>query len=244
MKILNSYYQVVGNQDVLGLAQRMGVRIEWVVEAGCHDGTDTLLINAALTPEKIFAFEPDLVSFMRAQELFINNLKNVTLFPFGLSSENGELFFNFPNNEEGTGSTMLSTEGYHSVQVKRFDDVVAGLENGGLLWLDVEGHATKVLEGASQMLPLLSMAKIEIQMHGMNQIRSSDFLEVSRIMKGAGLLPLFAPIHPGYFGDIIFVNRKLLSKMSVLYSKFLSLEMLALHKVVYPLLRKPKKFSA
>jgi FkbM family methyltransferase len=239
VKSLNSYYKMVGDSDVLNIALKYGVKIEWVVEAGCHDGTDTLLINSKLNPSRIYAFEPDPSAIARAQALFDGSLNNVSLFPFGLSNENRVLYFKFPEDIEGTGLTILSTEGDISVPVKRFDDVVQDLNFGGLLWLDVEGHAVKALQGARNMLPLLSLAKIEVQMHDMNNLRREDFFEVYRIMRAAGLKPLYAPIHPGYFGDVVFVNKRLMTRIQNLYSRFLYLQMFLLHKIVYPLLGKP-----
>lgn len=239
VKLLNSYYSMVGNSDVLNVAVRFGMKIEWVVEAGCHDGTDTLMINSKLNPTQIYAFEPDPSAFARAKTLFEANLNNVSLFPFGLSNEKRVLYFKFPDNGAGTGLTILSTDGDVSVPVERFDDVVQGLSFGGLLWLDVEGHAVKALQGAGDMLSLLSLAKIEVQMHDMNDLRREDFFEVYRIMNLAGLKPLYAPIHPGYFGDVVFVHKKFLTRIQVFYSRFLYLQMLLLHKVVYPRLGKP-----
>jgi FkbM family methyltransferase len=239
MKLLDSYYAKVGDCDVFDVALSFGIKINWVVEAGCHDGTDTVLINSKLNPSQIYAFEPDPSAFARAQALFERSLNNVSLFPFGLSDENRVLYFKFPNDIKGTGLTILSTEGDVSVSVKRFDDVVQDLNFGGFLWLDVEGHATKALQGAGNMLPLLSLAKIEVQMHDMNDLRREDFFEVCRMMKVAGLRPLYAPIHPGYFGDVVFVHKRLLTRIQNLYSRFLYLQMFLLHKIVYPRLGKP-----
>jgi FkbM family methyltransferase len=239
MKLLDSYYAKVGDCDVFDVALRFGIKIEWVVEAGCHDGTDTVVINSKLNPTQIYAFEPDPSAYVRAQTLFAGSLNNVTLFPFGLSDENRMLYFRFPENKEGTGLTSLSTVGEVSVPVKRFDDVLHDLSLGGFLWLDVEGHAIKSLQGAVNMLPLLSLAKIEVQMHRMSDFRRQDLFQVCRIMKSAGLRPLYAPIHPGHFGDVVFVNKRFLTHFRLLHSRFLYLQMLLLHKVVYPLLGKP-----
>lgn len=240
MKFLNDYYAKVGNPDILKLVDCFDVKVDWVVEAGCHDGTDTILMDRYLAPYKYFAFEPDPLSYARAKLLLETDFSNVLLFPFGLSDVDSELFFSFPHGEQGTGSTILASEGDVPVSVKRFDDVVRDLSLGGLLWLDVEGHAVKVLKGACEMLPKLLFAKIEVQMHDMSKYRKKDIFEVCKLMKKAKMLPLYAPIHPGYFGDVVFVRTNLLSRAQVGYSKFLYLQMFALHRWVYPILGKPK----
>jgi hypothetical protein len=114
------------------------------------------------------------------------------------------------------------------------------LSYGGLLWLDVEGHATSALRGASKNLRYIAAAKVEIQMHDMNDALMADYHEVNNIMLSSGLFPVRAPIFPGFFGDVIYLNKRELSLGDKIWSYTLRLQMWLLHDFVYPLLGKPK----
>lgn len=240
MKILNLYYNFIGNSDVIKYLSSRDINISWVVEAGCHDGEDTLRISRSLTPSRIIAFEPDEHARIRASQAYAANNLDVELHDFGLSDQNSKLFLNFLNGEEGTGSTYLADTGSSSVEVRRLNDLNLNLSYGGMLWLDVEGHAVQALRGASDCLDKLAVAKVEIQMHKMSDVRIADYFEVNKIMLSHGLIPVRVPIYPGFFGDVIYVNMKELKFVDRLWSTALILQMKVLHGFVYPLLGKPE----
>lgn len=243
MKLLNYIYKLAGDTDILGMLSRENLEIKWVLEAGCHDGQDTLVIHEKVRPDLIIAFEPDTQARSRAQSLFRSQGLKVELHPFGLSNVNSKLYMNFIDGVEGSGSTYLAETGSSVVEVCRFDDFNFNLPYGGLLWLDVEGHARQALEGAVQNLSKLKAAKVEIQMHDMSEARISDYKVVNHIMISSGLLPVRAPIYPGYFGDILYINKRELSFKARLLSKALILLMGFLHGFLYPLIGKPKSNS-
>jgi FkbM family methyltransferase len=220
-----------------------GINISWVVEAGCHDGEDTLRINHSLKPSRIIAFEPDEHARLRASKAYGANNLDVELHNFGLSDKNSTLFLNFLNGEEGTGSTYLAETGSSSVEVRRLNDLNLQLGYGGMLWLDVEGHAVQALRGSSNYLDNLAVAKVEIQMHKMSDARVADYYEVNQIMLAHGLIPVRVPIYPGFFGDVIYLNRKELKFLDRFWSAALIFQMKVLHGFVYPLLGLPKSLS-
>lgn len=243
LKILNFYYNFVGNSDVIKYLLNRKIKISWVVEAGCHDGEDTIRMSRSLNPSRIIAFEPDEHARLKAMSAYASNSLDVELHAFGLSDKDSSLFLNFLNGVEGTGSTFLAETGSSVVEVKRFDGLGLNLSYGGLLWLDVEGHATQALRGSSQNLANLIAAKVEIQMHKMSDSRAADYHDVNKIMLSHGLIPVRVPIYPGFFGDVIYVNKKELTFMDKIWSLSLILQMRLLHDFVYPLLGKPKSVS-
>jgi hypothetical protein len=85
----------------------------------------------------------------------------------------------------------------------------------------------------------LSVAKVEVQMHEMHEARKSDLFEVIQLLKFIGLTPIKAPLHPGYFGDLLFVKRSELGICLKFWSFVLQGQLVFLHKYLYPLLRKP-----
>ncbi len=240
MKVLNAYYKLIGDSDVIKYLSAKGINISWVIEAGCHNGEDTLQINHHLKPARIIAFEPDEHARLRASTTYAAHNLDVELHSFGLSDKNSKLFLNFLNGEEGTGSTYLAETGSSSVEVKRLNDMNLNLGYGGLLWLDVEGHAVQALRGASDYLGNLASAKIEIQMHQMSDTRIADYFEVNRIMIANGLIPVRVPIYPGFFGDVIYLNKREARVFDRFWSAVLIFQMKFLHGFVYPLLGKPR----
>ncbi len=153
------------------------------------------------------------------------------------------MFLNFLNGEEGTGSSYLAEIGSRSVVVRRLNDLKLNLDYGGMLWLDVEGHALQALNGASDYISNLAAAKIEIQMHKMSDSRVADYFEVNQIMLAHGLIPVRVPIYPGYFGDVIYLNKKEANFFDQIWSKVLVFQMKVLHGLVYSALGLPKASS-
>ena len=59
MNILDKYYQYSLGPDILVLVEQLNLKLDFVIEAGCHDGTDTERFIKHLKGAKNYAFEPD-----------------------------------------------------------------------------------------------------------------------------------------------------------------------------------------
>lgn len=240
MEILNWYYKKCGAGDLREISERFGLKVDWIIEAGCHDGTDTLELIKHFPKARIYAFEPDPKSRAIAESRFQTfATKRIELFPFGLSNIGATKFLDYVNNEKGNGTSSISEIGTDPVETIALDDFEKFPANSGLLWLDVEGHAINALIGMKKTLNGIELAKIEIQMHEKSEQRPQDFQQVITIMKQAGLVPLFVPLHPGYFGDIYFARVTSLNKRNRLKSLALRFQMWLLHMHIYPILHKP-----
>ena len=241
MKILETYYRFWSERQLFSIAEANKINVSWIVEAGCHDGTDTVELNRRFNPINYFAFEPDPVAHLRAREVIKSkSLTNVTLFEEGLGDTNSTKFLNYLAAGKGSGSTFLSEHGEEQVSISRLDDKLpANLKSGGLLWLDVEGHTIDALSGMLITLKKIDIAKVEVQLHSRKDNFKQDFAEVLNIFQQAGMVPLYGPLHPGYFGDIIFIRGSLLSLLARLRSKFLLAQLLILHTYIYPAMGKP-----
>jgi FkbM family methyltransferase len=237
---LDRYYQSLGNLNVIQIAKDRLIRVDWILEAGCHDGSDSLTLYNSFHPARHLAFEPDQTARSRAEELFAaENLKNIELYPFGLSNADKKVFLKYEAEGKGSGSTHFSSEGEDSAKVCVFDNNFEILQKSGLLWLDVEGHAVQALEGMGQALKLILIARVEVQLHTRNKDFDQDFKSVIRLMKTASLIPIYGPVHPSYFGDIVFVRSSQLSFKDKARSKFLLFNMYFFHAFLFPLLGKP-----
>jgi hypothetical protein len=123
------------------------------------------------------------------------------------------------------------------------DEILPSQLCRGLLWLDVEGHAIQALSGATKTLRKITLAKIEIQMHDMSPGRNADLFSVMKIMKLSGLIPIYGPLHPGYFGDVIFIQSDEIGFKLKIRSVLIRSQMRFLHRFIYILLKKPKKIT-
>lgn len=245
MRVIDKYYKKVNDTDVIKMARNLNLTIDWVIEAGCHDGSDTMKISKQYPKASIYAFEPDPVARKKAQERFSQSKSTkIELHEYGLSDVNSTTFLNFSSGVAGTGSSEISAHGPISIETRKLDSFLKfDSSSEGLLWLDVEGHAVNALSGMQEILKQVTIAKIEVQMHDMSLRKKSDYKEVLTILQKAGLCAISTPIHPGYFGDIIFVRKTVLSKSIRLISLLLRIQMTFLHAFLYPLLKKPKKID-
>lgn len=241
MKILDKYYEFFFGPDVFLVAQKLGLTINFVIEAGCHDGSDTLKFLKNSSVKMVYAFEPDHNARERALKLCATEIPHrVELSPFALSNKNERMYLHYGEASAGSGTTRLVAEGTDAIETRRLDDCLPNLPSTGLLWLDVEGHAVPALQGSLKTLRNIQIAKMEVQTHEMGPGRKADFLPVIRIMKKAGMVPLYGPLHPGYFGDLIFARESEITLFRQYQSIFLSTQLFLLHIIVYPLLGKAK----
>lgn len=250
MKLLDKYYKYNFGPDVLIISERLNLNFDFVIEAGCHDGTDTEKLVKKLNDVKVYAFEPDSKARLAARKKLSAYIpKQILISSFALSDHNGKAFLVFEGvgmdgAKSGSGSSRVSKQGSQAIQLRTLDNVLPDKLRKGLLWLDVEGHAVQVLKGATKTLKKIVLAKIEIQMHDMGTGRKADLFAVVNIMKQADLIPIYGPLNPGYFGDIIFVHRDLINRKNKIKSVLILLQLYFLHSIVYPTLNKPKKLNS
>jgi hypothetical protein len=153
-----------------------------------------------------------------------------------------------PNGTPGDGSTIfkkleinqkIADDSTSFIEVSTLDaEIKVGSENGAL-WLDVEGSAHLVLAGGQKTLGRIQTCQIEIDMHDISEYRKANYREVHKLMKRSAFSLLYAPIHPGFFGDAIYVKANLLSKSAKVRSLFLETFFILLHSYVYPLMKNP-----
>jgi FkbM family methyltransferase len=233
-------YRSFGNTDITKIAGDRKIKIDWILEAGCHNGSDTVNLVNLFDPIRYLAFEPDETARKQAMHaLSHSKLHAIELYPFGLSNINSSKFLKYEAEGKGSGSTHIADTGEDHVEIRVFDDHFTVKEQSGLLWLDVEGHTLQVLDGMSSILQKIVIAKIEVQLHTRYKDFVQDFVEVAQIMQLARLLPVYGPIYPGYFGDIVFINTNLLRIRDKVRSKILWILLQFLHLYLYPKIRKP-----
>jgi len=248
-KILDALYARYANPGVLGIIKARNLTIDFAIEAGCHDGTDTLRILELPGLNHIYAFEPDPVAAEIASARIKRFPNKVSLVRSALSNQIGIMEMILPDGVPGSGSTIFrfksnsankSELGDTTFECTTLDLQINEVSNNGLLWLDVEGAPHLVIEGAISTLQKILIAQIEVDMHTTSKIREANYFKVDKLMCTNNFRLHYAPLHPGYFGDVIYIKDNLLSFKEKIRSRILVIGMYILHSKIYPLLKKPK----
>lgn len=246
--LLNKFYSQWANPGLLSAALRYNLQFNWVIEAGCHDGSDTLKFLELENVLKVYAFEPDAVAADKAERKFKAFGDRVVFKRVGLMDKRGYIQIVSSTGSFGDGTTSIgqyfdqincAKSDATLVQCTTLDDELPNLSNSGLVWLDVEGSGTKVLQGATRVLDRVEMIQIEVDLHS-SKHRKSNFFEVNKILTGREFAIIYAPIHPGFFGDAVYIKKSSLSVTGRIRSHFLNYLMHATHRIIFPLLGKPK----
>lgn len=232
-------------KDLFALIDRLKIEISWVIEAGCHNGSDTLEMIQVHGIEKIYAFEPDPTARNVAEMVLAEYLGNrVVLSPFALMDKSGLVGIDYLGTP-GSGSTQIrhhSSEEELRIRAIKLDDIQATWEGGGCFWLDVEGVAVEVLNGSLYTLKNISVIKCEVEFHDMSKTRKSNYRKVFRLLTENDFAIWKCDINPGYFGDILFVRKRHLSKVQLIKSRIFFKFVVLLRSYIYPRLGKPKHF--
>jgi FkbM family methyltransferase len=241
---------MASNPGLLEYIQSRNIDVEFLIEAGCHDGTDTLKFVSDRRFKKIYAFEPDSEAFELARLRLANFLDIVTLKSVVLMDQAREVIAHPLDGNFGTGSTIFNSFLESSDQdtsrvmfAMPMDEVIPrDLSGKGALWLDVEGAGLLVLRGSRRILRQIAIAQIEVEMHNQSTKRLKNYLGIVRLMKDNDFYLVGAPLHPGYFGDVLFLSKGEVGFFIRLKSYCLQVLFITLHAFIYPMLRKPRNF--
>ena len=227
--------------------RNLGLAVSFIIEAGCHDGSDTEKMLAHQGVEKIFAFEPDSTARNIAKSKLARfSPDRLSISSYALMDRTGVFEIDFLSSP-GSGSTQvrefIEFSKHEQIQAIRLDDFAIVPTSGGFLWLDVEGAAHEVIMGGVHTLRKLSAMNIEVEFHDMSESRRSNFRIVIRFLRSQGFGIWASDINPGYFGNLFMVRVNLLSppKRFIMQARYFRL--LLLHSFIYPALKKPAKIS-
>jgi FkbM family methyltransferase len=245
----NEFYNAFSNPGLLAVAQKRLIDYQWVVEAGCHDGTDTLKFLEMPNVLKVYAFEPDEVAAKKAEAKFKSHGERVKLHRLALMDRPGFIDVSSPTGEFGDGNSIVGNfrsdeseldSGIKYLRCSNLDSELKDLTGNGILWLDVEGAAAKVLTGAASVLKSISLIQVEVELHN-SKYRKADFSHVNRILSKSKFSLIYAPLQPGFFGDAVYIKAEFLGTFEKLRSRALIAAYLVLHLLIYPVLGKPRR---
>jgi FkbM family methyltransferase len=194
--LINRIYSRYSNPGMLSIAEKSQLDYQWVIEAGCHDGADTLKFLRLPKDLKVYAFEPDEVAATKAEAKFKSYGDRVDLRRLALMDKPGFIEVSSPTGEFGDGNSIVGNfrsdeseldNGIKYLRCSNLDSELKDLNGNGLLWLDVEGAAAKVLMGARNVLESINLIQVEVELHN-SQYRKSDFSKVNRILNKSKFL--------------------------------------------------------
>jgi len=154
------------------------LRIDLVCDVGSLNGADALRFRRALPRAKILAFEANPNNYRAMLETKALQQARVATLPFAVAANNGEAeFFIVPVADDtnlarsGMSSLYQRSEPEHQgikvmVQTRRLDTLLSGLVGDDTriaLWIDAEGAAFEVLEGATGVLDRVRLIHVEVE---------------------------------------------------------------------------------
>jgi hypothetical protein len=154
-----------------------------------------------------------------------------------------------PTGEFGDGNSIVGNfrsdeseldNGIKYLRCSNLDSELKDLNGNGLLWLDVEGAAANVLMGARNVLESINLIQVEVELHN-SLYRKSDFSKVNLILNKSKFSLIYAPLHPGFFGDAVYIKSDFLGTLEKLRSRGVLAAYPLLHLLIYPALGKPRR---
>jgi len=126
-----------------------------VIDVGANVGWTILNLARLSKTGTVFGFEPDPFNYDRCREnVALNDLKNISLFPIGLSDVSAQLNMEVRVESNRGGNRISTSSSGHKVDVVRLDDFdpVKSIGRIHLIKIDVEGYELNVLEGGAALL--------------------------------------------------------------------------------------------
>jgi FkbM family methyltransferase len=126
-----------------------------VIEAGANMGTHSVDMARACAPGIFYAFEPQPRLFqILAGNLALNNIANALVYPEGCGDAEGEAIVPWANydQEDNFGGIGLKQTGGQGVPVRIRTIDSLGLQQCGLIKIDVEGFEPRVIRGAIETI--------------------------------------------------------------------------------------------
>jgi FkbM family methyltransferase len=181
------------------------MRIDTVCDVGSMDGAEALRFRAATRAARIHAFEPNPanLSLMQANSALLDN--DINIVPLAVTNYDGDAQFHvtpagyFPG-ESWRGMSSLyrrfdRPELLTSVPVKtaRLDTVLERELSPDVrvaLWIDVEGKAHEVIEGAAGVMRHVWLLHVEVETAPCIAAEQSFYPQVKALLRRSGFTEL------------------------------------------------------
>jgi len=198
-----------------------------IIEAGSFKGKDTKRLSSNWPHGAMYAFEPVPEIFARLQQK-TQKLKNISCFQLALSNTTGKATFYVSEKSSKkeqpfpAGSLKKPKERLKwsdvtypktiSVQTMTLDAWAAQnkIEHVDFLWLDVQGNAYEILQGAQKLLPTIKAIWTEVEFIEAyeNQMQYEQLKEYLASKGFQEIAKDFEHQTEWFFGNVLFVKPK------------------------------------
>jgi 2-O-methyltransferase len=202
-----------------------------IVEAGAHDGSDTIRISRFWPQGTIYAFEPRLDVYERLCER-IKNCQNITTWPIALGNSVGyaDFYLSSPTTkgisdgwEANSQSSLLPPlkENWPKAwdELVDFSQIIKvnittldnwakenHIEKIDFLWLDMQGSECQMLKASPQLLQTVKVIKTEISRKALYK-DCILFPEYKQWLEKQGFICIQED--NGFHGDAIFIRKEM-----------------------------------
>ncbi len=213
------------NLNLLNKGQEFS-KIKNLIHIGAHEGQE-IYYYEQYDFEKIYFVEP----IKECVDVIKNKIKlkpRYQVFNCALGSEDKlEKFHVADGHDSGSSSLLAPRESDITfsktidVEVKKFTSL--GLENIDTAVIDTQGYEIEVLKGFNKKIYDLNIAIVEFANYE-GYINQPKYKKLNKFMKEKGFVPVdqvkrinkpFPTKRGGSFGDVLFVNSKLISKKDI-----------------------------
>lgn len=221
----NNYSEV----NELMLFSRLAVRSEFILDIGANTGVYSVFSSVRNRNCEVWAFEPYPSNYDRLKlNLSLNNCDNVVSLPKALGNERKTIKISVPDNNQICDTVSANSEfskrfykefiTYKEIEVEqvKLDEIIPHGKKVDLIKIDVESYEIPVLEGAKNILKMMSPV---IQCEIFVDETRTDFY--AQVLKPSGYncymmlkngLAFTESLKPNTEGrDFLFTKRKLVN---------------------------------
>ncbi len=235
--LMNSIEMINGHDTLIRMIKKFVPITAKILEAGAHDGRDTLLLASAFPGGCVYAFEPVLPSFYELKKR-VAKLRNVNIFNCALGEISGNSSMYISNYVSGAvagkSSSSLLRPGLHGqvsttgkifnetqiVKVMTVDQWLLQQKNVVIdfAWLDTQGTELQILKASPNFLSNLKAIYTEVEFVEAYE-KQPLFTHVKNWLLSKGFILYAADFNlnkvkdraykPGdrWFGNVLFVKK-------------------------------------
>ena len=191
-----------------------------IIEAGSHNGKDTVRLSEAWPQGHVYAFEPVPEIYSQLKER-TKVYANISTFELAFSDVTGKAIMHI-SSKEGTGSSSLLDPKEHlqvfnwisfpsriEVRTTTIDQWISDNEISSIdfLWLDLQGHEYNVLKASPAILATVKVIVTEVNFR---ELYSSAILypEYKKWLVSQGFCLIHLDKVHATWGDAVFVRKK------------------------------------
>ncbi len=213
------------------LFKKYDLKINGISHFGAHLGKEAFVYKN-LDIKNIHLFEPQKNIFKKLEEQFLND-KEISLYNFGLGSENKTVNMNLSPDNEGMSASILNPEkhkklypeikfkGTEKIKIKTYDELP--IYNVNFLNIDIQGYEMHALKGSVDALKK-SIDYILIEVNREELYEGSALVnELDVFLKKYNFIRVETKWVNRYipWGDALFIKKEFVSIQRVLISAIL-----------------------